>query len=122
FVGPGANGHFMVLSAPPKPVDLASLTAQGVKLPGFVASGYDVSVYDSTNAGTSLHVVDSRRKVNTSGIGRGELVMFTNAADQPIGYIFGLAADGSLQPAYFVSGAGAGYDSHIVAITVGRYP
>lgn len=121
FVPPGANGHFMVLSGPPRPIDLATLTAQGVTLPGFVARGFNVSVYDSTNAGTSLHVVDSRRRVNTSGIGCGELFMFTNAADQPIGYIFGLAADGNLQRAYFVSGAGPGHDSRIVAITVGRY-
>jgi hypothetical protein len=121
FVGAGSNGHFMVLTAAPQPLDLAGLIAQGVQLPSFVAGGYRVSVYDSTNAGTSLHVVDSRRNAGTSGIGYGELPILTNAADQPVGYVFGLKEDGSLQPAYFVSGAGAGYESDIVAITVGRF-
>jgi hypothetical protein len=121
FVRSGSNGHFMVLAAAPQALDLGSLKAQGVALPAFVTGGYSVSVYDSTNAGTSLHVVDSRRQIATSGIGHGELFLFTNAADEPVGYVFGLEADGSLQPAYFISGAGAGYQSHIVAITVGRY-
>jgi hypothetical protein len=78
-------------------------------------------VYDSTNSGSSLHIVDSRRSDNTSGIGYGEIYVFTNEADEPVGYIFGLNEDGSLQSPYFVSGAYGTYESQVVAITVGRY-
>ncbi len=121
FVGPGSNGHFMVLTQAPQQLDLQSLQQQGVQLPAIVKAGYNVGVYDSTNSGSSLHIVDSRRSDNISGIGYGEIYVFTNEAGEPVGYIFGLKDDGSLQPAYFVSGAYGTYESEVVAITVGRY-
>lgn len=121
FVGPGSNGHFMVLTQAPQSLDLSSLQQKGVELPAMVKAAYNVGVYDSTNSGASLHIVDSRRSDNVSGIGYGEIYVFTNEADEPVGYIFGLTENGSLQPAYFVSNSYPNYESQIVAITLGRY-
>jgi hypothetical protein len=113
YVGSESNGHFMVLTqAPGASVPLASVPPAGQEFPGFVSNAYLICVYDCT-ANTGLHYNDSRG--NGSGIGYGELYLFTNSADQPVGYIFGPG-----EKPHFVSGLQQ-TPSPVVAISVGRF-
>lgn len=119
YVGDGSNGHFMILTKAPQPLP----TLKGVTLPPFVARVYNVSVYDCT-AEKGLHIVDSRRDgyPDSCGIGFGELYIFTNSSDQPVGYIFGWESPGQLQSPHFVEGLNLVKDqSQVVAISVGRF-
>ncbi|WCT13785.1 hypothetical protein [Mucilaginibacter jinjuensis] len=110
-----SNGHFMVLTAPPQLVPLTEVSNPE----DFVAKVYRISVYDSTDSGSSLHFNDSRRNGNpdSCGIGYGELLLLANDQDQPVGFIFGPG-----DPIHYVTGTSEQADELIVAaITIARF-
>ena len=115
-----SNGHFMVLTEAPQEV---SLTQFG-KLPGYVSKAYCISVYDSTASGGSLHFNDSRLNDNdtNSGVGYGQLYMFTNSNDEPVGFIFG-PWNGGMEAPHFMYDPDVAqtFKLEVVAISLGRF-
>jgi len=111
-----SNGHFMVLTAAPEAVGLGQFS----NLPTTVTQAYMISVYDSTDKGFSLHFNDSRLNDNDSGcgVGFGQLYIFTNQQDEPVGFIFGPAGTG-MEMAHFINDAASRLE--IAAISVGRF-
>jgi|GEM_PF-1026654 len=115
-----SNGHFMVLTTAPQPVDMNQFD----NLPEFVQNAYIISVYDSTDSGFSLHFNDSRLNDGDggSGVGYGQLYLFTNAADEPVGFIFGPAGDG-MEMAHFIYELVPPEPKQLIvaAISIGRF-
>ncbi|MCX2583949.1 hypothetical protein [Pedobacter sp. MR22-3] len=110
-----SNGHFMVLTSVPERVPLDEV----LNPESFVKQVYRISVYDSTDAGGSLHFNDSRRNSNpqSCGIGYGELLLLANEQDQPVGFVFGPE-----ERPHYVTGLSQLADELVVAaITVARF-
>lgn len=123
YVDAKSNGHFMVLTTTPQPVQLNTFAE--MNLPAFVTNAYEISVYDSTDSGSSLHFNDSRLNDNDSGsgVGFGQLYFFTDSSDQPVGFIFGPTPSGGMEPAHFIYGMVPVVPNQleVAAISVGRF-
>lgn len=115
-----SNGHFMVLTEAPQKVALTQFS----NLPDYITDAFCISVYDSTASGGSLHFNDSRLNDNdtNSGVGYGQLYMFTNTNDEPVGFIFG-PWNGGMEAAHFLYNPDVTQASklEVVAITLGRF-
>lgn len=115
-----SNGHFMVLTEAPQQVSLDQFS----NLPGYVSHAYCISVYDSTASGGSLHFNDSRNndQDTDSGVGYGQLYMFTNGNDEPVGFIFG-PWNGGMEAPHFLYNPDVPQTSQleVVAISLGRF-
>lgn len=118
YIGGASNGHFMVLTEAPKPVSLSLFTG----LSGVVANAYQLSVYDSTDRGSSLHFNDSRQndKDTDSGVGYGQLYLFTDNGDVPVGFIFGPSGN-MMEPTHYINPAIQTDKLVVAAISVGRF-
>lgn len=115
-----SNGHFMVLTEAPEPVSLSLFE----NLSGSVSNAYRISVYDSTASGSSLHFNDSRAGDNDtdSGVGYGQLYMFTDNTDVPVGFIFGPWKGGMEEPHYLYNpDIPQTSNLEVVAISIGRF-
>lgn len=120
YQGGESNGHFMVLTEAPEQVSLSLFD----NLDGAVSKAYRISVYDSTASGSSLHFNDSRAGDNDtdSGVGYGQLYMFTNSSDEPVGFIFGPWKGGMEAPHYLYNPDVAQTSNlEVVAISLGRF-
>lgn len=115
-----SNGHFMVLTEAPQPVSSDLFN----NLPGYVSKAYCISVYDSTASAGSLHFNDSRNndQDTNSGVGYGQLYMFANANDEPVGFIFG-PWNGGMEAPHFLYNPDVAQTAalEVVAITLGRF-
>lgn len=115
-----SNGHFMVLTETPQPVELSMFN----NLNEMVKNAYCISVYDSTDSGTALHFNDSRLNDGDSGcgVGYGQLYFFSDQDDVPVGFIFG-PINGGMQEVHYLSGLNIPQPStlEVVAISVGRF-
>jgi len=115
-----SNGHFMVLTEAPQKVPLGQFN----NLPAYVGNAYCISVYDSTASAGSLHFNDSRNNDGdtNSGVGYGQLYMFTNSNDEPIGFIFG-PWNGGMEAPHFLYNPDVAQTSklEVVAISLGRF-
>lgn len=120
YQGGESNGHFMVLTEAPQPVSLSLFE----NLDSSVANAYRISVYDSTASGGSLHFNDSRSGDGDtdSGVGYGQLYMFADSNDQPVGFVFG-PWGGGMEEAHYLYNPHVAQTStlQVVAISLGRF-